>query len=137
SNPPIWQLATLLGSLAVFDQTSMAALRAKSVLLTGYLETRLRHLAAHPPPRAPRPPFTILTPSDPAQRGAQLSLLFHAGTMPRVAHGLMLHGVVCDERKPDVIRIAPTPLYGSFAEVWRFVDVLRAVLAEATTEPSA
>ncbi|TPX62452.1 kynureninase [Spizellomyces sp. 'palustris'] len=118
SNPNVLATVSLLGSLQVFSRTSMEDLRAKSVLLTGYLEALLEGI----------PGFTILTPADPAQRGCQLSLLFRPGLMLKVLEELEKKGVVVDERKPDVIRVAPTPLYNTFTEVHRFVEILRIAL---------
>ncbi|KAJ8103874.1 pyridoxal phosphate-dependent transferase [Lipomyces tetrasporus] len=118
SNPSVLDTIALLGSLTVFRKYTMKALRAKSVALTGYLETLLLS-------RFPDKPFLIITPSDPEQRGAQLSLAFADGMMDEVNQVLQENGVTCDERKPDVIRVAPTPLYNSFEDVWVFVDQLR------------
>jgi kynureninase len=88
--------------------------------------------SAPPPAPAPASPcFTIITPSDPAERGAQLSLLFlppGSGVMQRVFDGLKAHGVVGDERRPDVIRLAPAPLYNTEHEVRRCVAALEVVL---------
>ncbi|KAK9240193.1 pyridoxal phosphate-dependent transferase [Lipomyces kononenkoae] len=118
SNPSVLDTMALLGSLTVFGNYTMTALRAKSVALTGYLETILLS-------RFPDRPFSIITPSDPDQRGAQLSLAFDGDMMEEVNQVLQDNGVTCDERKPDVIRIAPTPLYNSFEDVWEFVEELR------------
>ncbi len=118
SNPPILSLAPLRASLALFDQAGMAALRAKSERLTGYLLDLLETL---PPGRC-----QVLTPRPAAQRGAQVSL--RIGDRPRAAQkGLESAGVVCDFREPDVIRAAPVPLYNTFGEVWQFVQVLAGV----------
>ncbi|KAK9322426.1 pyridoxal phosphate-dependent transferase [Lipomyces orientalis] len=118
SNPSVLDTIALLGSLSVFRKYTMKALRAKSVALTGYLETLLLS-------RFPDKPFLIITPSEPDQRGAQLSLAFADGMMDEVNQVLQENGVTCDERKPDVIRVAPTPLYNSFEDVWVFVSQLR------------
>ncbi|KAK9387043.1 pyridoxal phosphate-dependent transferase [Lipomyces mesembrius] len=118
SNPSVLDTIALLGSLTVFGKYTMKALRTKSVALTGYLETLLLS-------RFPDRPFSILTPPDPEQRGAQLSLAFESGMMDEVNQVLQDNGVTCDERRPDVLRVAPTPLYNSFEDVWAFVDELR------------
>ena len=65
----------------------------------------------------------ILTPADPAERGAQLSLRFP--NAPAVLDELNGHGVIADFRAPDIIRVAPTPLYNSFHELWRLGEILR------------
>ncbi len=121
SNPPILAMAPLRASLALFDEIGMAALRAKSELLTGYLEYLLDRL----PPGA----VELLTPREPARRGCALSLRVRQG--PReVLAALQEEGVVCDFREPDVIRVAPVPLYNTFHEVWRFARVLRRRLGD-------
>ncbi|KAJ2795542.1 Kynureninase (L-kynurenine hydrolase), partial [Coemansia furcata] len=107
SNTPILTSATLLGSLEVFEQTSMEELQEKSVLLTTYLEYLLNKYAARH--------IRIITPSD--SRGAQLSLLFATDKFDAVFKALMSAGVICDERKPNCIRIAPVPLYNTFNDV--------------------
>ncbi|KAJ3176614.1 hypothetical protein HDU87_004942 [Geranomyces variabilis] len=124
SNPNVLATASLLGSLNVFAKTSMNALRTKSQLLTGYLEALLLDLG-------PNSGFKILTPSDPAQRGCQLSLLFDEGLMMPVFENLERNAVIVDERKPDVIRVAPTPLYNTFVDVWTFVNVLTEAIGVA------
>ena len=111
SNPPILAMAPLRASLELFDRVGMGALRRKSVNLTGYLEGWLDHVG----PRH----FEVLTPREPERRGCQLSL--RVKTSPKqVFDSLQRAGVVGDYRPPDVIRIAPVPLYNSFHDVWRF-----------------
>jgi kynureninase len=117
SNPPIFQLAALRASLELFDQATMEALRAKSDRLTGYMEFLLDRL--------PTGRVTITTPRDPKQRGAQLSLRVK-GDPKRLLHRLGGAGVICDFREPDIIRAAPTPLYNTFLDVFRFVKTLEA-----------
>ncbi|MCY1073546.1 kynureninase [Archangium lansingense] len=115
SNPPIFQMAALRASMELFDRATMPALRRKSDLLTGYLEFLLDRL----PPGFVR----IITPRDPKQRGAHLSLRF--SKEPRkLLEKLTAQGVVCDFRSPDIIRAAPAPLYNSFLDVYRFAGVL-------------
>jgi len=122
SNPNIMSLTALRASLSVFAETSMSSLRTKSVHLTGYLEHLLR--TSFPSSCTPHP-FKIITPVDPQQRGAQLSLLFREGLMLPVYEVLHDEGIVVDERKPDVIRVAPVPMYNTFEDCWRFVDALK------------
>ena len=115
SNPPILAMAPLRASLALFDEAGMPALRAKSERLTGYLEFLLGRL--------PAGAFEIITPRDPRQRGCALSILVR--DRPRaVLEALQRQGVVCDFREPNVIRVAPVPLYNTFHEVWRFARIL-------------
>lgn len=119
SNPPILAMAPLKSSLEIFDKAGMAALREKSLLLTGYLAWLIDRINE----RAGRATIRVLTPRDPGQRGCHLSLSFPAN--PRAMLGaLKKEGVVCDFREPDVIRAAPVPLYNTFHDVWRFAQVL-------------
>ncbi|KAI9326888.1 pyridoxal phosphate-dependent transferase [Obelidium mucronatum] len=113
SNPSVLAVTSLLGSLQTFAKTSMSELREKSILLTGFLEHLLLDLQTAKPNA-----FKILTPSDPEARGCQLS----------VFEGLLERGIVCDERRPDVIRISPAPLYCTFEDVWKVYVGLKEVL---------
>jgi kynureninase len=115
SNPPILAMAPVKASLDIFDQASMPALREKSEKLTGYLQ-RLIDLN-------PRERYEVITPREPGERGCQLSILVH--DRPKTLfEELTAAGVVCDFREPNVIRVAPTPLYNTFHEVWRFAGIL-------------
>lgn len=110
----------ILASLEVFSDATMPAIRKKSVELTAYLE---RLLLSYPTNNGESRPFSIITPSDPAQRGAQLSVRLAPGLMEEVFSRLQANGIILDERKPDVIRIAPSPLYNTFSEIWAFVQI--------------
>jgi kynureninase len=116
SNPPIFSMAPLRVSLATFDEAGgMDPLRAKSIKLTGYLQFLLES-AGHSA-------LTIITPTAIDARGCQLSIL--AQQHPKELFGkLQAAGVKCDFREPNVIRAAPTPLYNTFHEVWRFAKIL-------------
>jgi kynureninase len=127
SNPCILSITALRASLEVFSMTSMKELRNRSMKLTGYLEHLL--IKTFPDGRV----FTIITPGDMNQRGAQLSLLFKPGLMMKVFNKLAAKGVVVDERKPDVIRVAPTPLYNTYVDCWTFVDTLKRAVEEASS----
>jgi kynureninase len=118
SNPPIFSMAPLRASLAIFDEASgMEPLRAKSARLTSYLEFLLNQNASKR--------FTVITPKSPNDRGCQLSIQAHEH--PKELHNeLVTAGVKCDFREPNIIRIAPTPLYNTFHEVWRFAQILTA-----------
>ena len=123
SNAPILSMAPVLASLGVFEEAGMRTLTAKSDRLTSYLAYLVREeLGAS---------VEILTPSDSAQRGCQLSLrvLGTRADQRRVFEALETHGVVCDWREPDVIRAAPVPLYNRFEDVFEFVGVLKRALA--------
>jgi kynureninase len=119
SNPSILPMAALRASMEIFEEVGMKSLREKSERLTGYLEFLLDELHSDH--------FSIITPRDPRQRGAQLSL-----RVPR--NGKQVHerishrGIVCDWREPDVIRIGPAPLYNSFTDAFRFVETFREAL---------
>ena len=120
SNPPILAMVPLRASLALFDEAGMPALRQKAERLTGYLEYLLDRLA---PGR-----LELVTPRDPAQRGCMLSLLVKERAR-ELAQALERAGVVCDFREPNVIRVAPVPLYNTYHDVWRFGQVLAEQLA--------
>jgi kynureninase len=119
SNPPILALAPLASSLAIFDEAGMEALRRKSERLTGYLERLIRQI--------PAASLEILSPRDRAARGCQLSLRIRPDARA-VVRSLEAAGVVADFREPDVIRVAPVPLYNTFHEVWRFAWLLSTCL---------
>jgi len=127
SNPSAIDLASLCASLSVFNETAIEQLREKSLKLTAYLQYLLlkddKTSASTSDDAAP--PFRIITPLDPAKRGAQLSVLLQPGRLEQVSDALQAAGIVADQRKPDVIRVAPVPLYNSFYDVWRFVQVLK------------
>lgn len=131
SNPSILDLTSLTASLEVFAQAGgVAALRAKSRRLTAFLQHGLDAGGLAPPARAL---VRVLTPADPDRRGAQLSLrLLRPGLLAPVLDALLAAGVVVDERKPDVIRVAPAPLYNSFADCAAFVRALDAALTAAS-----
>jgi kynureninase len=102
--------------LSIFDEAGgMESLRAKSIELTGYLQFLLE--------RASSKLFTVITPRETDARGCQLSVLVHEH--PKELFGkLEAAGVKCDFRQPNVIRVAPTPLYNTFHEVWRFARIV-------------
>ncbi|MFL6590159.1 MAG: kynureninase [Chthoniobacterales bacterium] len=118
SNPPIFSMAPLRASLAIFDEAGgMEPLREKSKKLTGYLQFLLERAGSHQ--------FTVITPRNPEERGCQLSILAHQN--PKELHsGLEAAGVKADFREPNVIRAAPAPLYNSFHDVWRFAQIMSA-----------
>jgi kynureninase len=125
SNPSSIDVSSLLASLSVFEQTSMAALRERSLRLTGYLEKLLDHAGQEAVGADGKPLWEIITPRAPEERGAQLSVRIQPGLMDQVLKTFDEEGVVIDERKPDVIRVAPTPLYNNFFDVWSFVQIFK------------
>jgi kynureninase len=120
SNPPILQMAALRASLEVFEEAGMAALRRKSKLLTGYIEFLLDELGDEQ--------IAVITPRNPEERGCQLSIRVRDADKA-LFNAITENGVVADWREPDVIRVAPVPLYNSFGDVYRFAEILRTVLA--------
>ncbi len=113
SNPPILSMTALRASLDIFDEAGFDTLRAKSMQLTGYLRWLLERWGAE-----------IITPADPEAQGCQLSILVR--DEPEQRHKSMnQQGFVCDFRPPNVIRAAPTPLYNTFHEAWRFSRALQ------------
>jgi kynureninase len=120
SNPPLFSLAPLLASLELFLEAGLSRLRQKSEALTGLLDRTLREYFADR--------VEVLTPRDPARRGCQLSVRVRQEAR-RVFAALVQRGVICDWREPDVIRLAPVPLYNRFAEVVQAVRVLEAAHA--------
>jgi kynureninase len=116
SNPPIFSMAPLRASLAIFDEAGgMETLRAKSTKLTGYLQFLIES--------AQHSKLTVITPREPNERGCQLSILAHEHPK-ELFKKLEAANVKCDFREPNVIRAAPTPLYNTFHEVWRFAHIL-------------
>jgi len=117
SNPPIFSMAPLRASLAIFEEAGgMEVLRAKSIKLNGYLQFLLEHAGSSR--------FMIITPREAGSRGCQLSIL--AREHPKeLFNKLDAAGVKCDFREPNVIRVAPAPLYNTFHDVWRFSRILR------------
>src|SRR6266446_1243567 len=117
SNPPILSMAPLRASLAIFEEAGMDALRQKSIKLTNYLQFLLEDGGASKL-------FNVITPREADERGCQLSI--QAQEHPKELFAkLEAGGVKCDFREPNVIRAAPTPLYNTFHEVWRFANILR------------
>ncbi len=115
SNPPIFQLAALRASLDMFDEVGMAALREKSEKLTGYMEYLIEQKGSGI--------IEIITPKNKNERGCQLSLRTKKDGK-KLHQKLLDGGVVCDWREPDVIRVAPVPLYNTFTDIYNFVEIL-------------
>lgn len=121
SNPPILACTPLLSSLEIFQSAGLSKLRAKSEQLTELLYSLL---TAH------YPKVSVITPSDPSQRGCQLSLrlAMSPSKAKSIYEELALQGIICDWREPDIIRAAPTPLYNTYFEVFTFVAILQSML---------
>ena len=116
SNFPVLSGAAHLASLEIFEQVGMNALRKKSIQLTGYLEFLLKQLDPE------QKKFLLLTPSNPRERGCQLSIFIKRGGK-NVFDKITQEGVVADWREPGVIRVAPVPLYNTFREVFQFAQI--------------
>jgi kynureninase len=114
SNPSIFSMAPLRASLELFGEAGMPKLREKSEALTAYLEEELTKRADGR--------FSIVTPGEKSRRGAQLSI--RVGSRRRdLVDQLAAQGVICDWREPAIVRAAPVPLYNSFEDVERFVEI--------------
>lgn len=119
SNPPILSMAAIRASLDIFDEVGMEKLTKKSKKLTGYLEYLINQLQ--------HKRIKIITPSNPEERGCQLSI--QVKNADKSLHKKLTEaGVVTDWREPDVIRCAPVPLYNSFTDVYEMVEKLKKIL---------
>lgn len=118
SNVPVLQAAAHLASLEIFKAARMKALRKKSILLTGYLEFLFNEIDPN------QNYFQIITPSSIHERGCQLSL-FIKRNGKKVFNTITKAGVIADWREPNVIRVAPAPLYNTFEEVFLFAEILK------------
>jgi len=119
SNAPVIGMAPLLAAMEIFDEVGMAAIRVKSEKLTGFLEYLIAENL---------PAVAIITPVNPAERGCQLSLVVPGGK--NTYEKILKKGVVCDWRKPDIIRVAPHPLFNRYTEVYDFVELLEQSFSE-------
>ena len=119
SNAPVLQLAALEGTLALFLEVGMPALREKSLKLTGYLAYVLNRMV--------QDSIEVISPISQNERGCQLSISVKNGSRS-LYQKLTEAGVVTDWRDPDVIRAAPCPFYNTFEEVFRFATILRSLL---------
>ena len=121
SNPPILSMAALLASLEIFQEAGMKSLRQKSEKLTSYLELLINSEFEKQ--------IEIITPISIQSRGCQLSLRL-LKPVSDITKRLNERGVLCDWREPDVIRVAPVPLYNSFEDCYNFVEILKDILNE-------
>ncbi len=115
SNPPILSMAAIRASLEIFTEAGIEHLHAKSIKLTGYLEYLIKQI--------PTDEIELITPTDPYQRGCQLSIRVKNADK-KLFDEITRKGVVADWREPDVIRVAPVPLYNTYLDVYRFVNIL-------------
>ncbi len=119
SNAPVFSMTPLLASLDLFDSAGFENLRYKSTKLTAYLEFIVNHISQDLDIN-----LEIITPKDPNQRGGQLSIVAH-GYGKALFDKLTDKGVVADWREPNVIRMAPVPLYNSFEDIYNFGEILK------------
>ncbi|ALI98737.1 kynureninase [Rufibacter tibetensis] len=119
SNGQILPMAVHKASLELFDEAGIENLWAKSERLTGYLEFLIKEL------NQPKEALEVITPAEPSARGCQLSLLVHQNGR-QLFETLMANGFILDWREPNVIRVAPTPMYNTFEDVHRFGQFLAA-----------
>jgi kynureninase len=119
SNPPILSMAAIKASLDLFDEVGMDALREKSEKLTGYFEFLINKIGAET--------LKIITPSNPNERGCQISIEIKNADKGLHAKLTAQH-IITDWREPDVIRCAPVPMYTSFEDVYRMVSTLKDLL---------
>ncbi|KAJ8120600.1 hypothetical protein O1611_g10327 [Lasiodiplodia mahajangana] len=118
-------MTSLCASLELFELAGgMLPLRERSKRLTAFLEKCISSMSDEA-----KKLFRTITPPDPDQRGAQLSLLLEDGLLDATMHGLEEHGVIIDERKPNVIRVAPAPLYNNFQDCVSFVEAFEEAAA--------
>jgi len=120
SNAQIFSMAAHKASLDMFEEVGMAALRQKSEILTAYMQFLIEDLnkQGHQ--------FNIITPKNPQERGCQLSIL--TGENGKTLHEYLTNnGVISDWREPNVIRVAAVPMYNSFEDVYRFVQLLKSI----------
>ncbi|MCG7501592.1 kynureninase [Tenacibaculum sp. Mcav3-52] len=119
SNPPILSMAAIRASLDMFEEVGMEALRAKSEKLTGYFEYLINQIDTDR--------IKIITSSNPKERGCQLSI--QVKNADKSLHKkLTENNIITDWREPDVIRCAPVPMYNSFEDVYRMVEILKTLL---------
>ena len=117
SNPPIFAMGPVRTSLMMFDEVGMDALRGRSLRLTAYLRELLEALAE-------RVDINVVTPADDDRHGAQLSVRVPVDVADLTERMSSNWGVVADDRQPDIIRLAPAPMYCTFHDCWRAVDAL-------------
>ncbi len=127
SNAPILGMAAHRAALEMFAEIGMEALCEKRDALTGYLEFIINDISS----RYEDVNFEIITPKEKSERGAQLSILAH-GKGKSLFDYITQEGVVADWREPNVIRIAPAPMYNNFDDVYRFGQILEQALTNTT-----
>lgn len=123
SNAPVMSMACCKASLDIFDEVGMEKLEAKSLLLTNFMEFVLNDISS----RYENCNFEIITPKETIARGCQLSVLMH-GQGKEMFDYLTEEGVIADWREPNVIRMAPVPLYNTFEDVYQLGQIIEKAL---------
>jgi kynureninase len=124
SNPCVLAVTAFLASLQIFHETTIEELRSKSILLTSYLALLLNE----DPLLKTR--LEILTPMNPLLRGCQLSISFRDARVQELQAKLLSLGIVVDVREPNVMRVAPVPLYNTFHDVWTFFSAIQGIMRQ-------
>lgn len=124
SNAPVLGMAAHLASLDIFEEVGMEAVGKKRDDLTAYLEFVINDISKS----SESTTFEIITPKNLRERGSQLSILVHGQGKP-LFDAISKEGVVADWREPNVIRIAPVPLYNSYEDCYQFGEILREAIS--------
>jgi kynureninase len=123
SNAPILSMAAHKAALDIFEEAGMEKLHAKRKVLSGYLHFVLNDINS----RQAEKLLEIITPASETERGCQVSILI-LNRGKEIFDELTKQGVIADWREPNVIRIAPVPLYNSFEDIWRFGNIISDIL---------
>ena len=129
SNAQIFPMAIHKSSLDIFSEAGMPALRAKSVRMSSFLESLIDRIILDHPDCG----LEIITPREAHERGCQVSLLAHKNGK-ELFDALSREGVIVDWREPNVIRLAPVPLYNGFVDCWKFASILEKEIAGKSFE---
>ena len=128
SNAPVLSMAALKASLDIFSEAGLDRLRIKSEKLTGYLEFIVNQINSKFIQNGKEAPIKIISPHHASQRGCQLSFII-VKEGKNLFNKLTAQGVISDWREPDVLRVAPVPLYNTFQDVFRFGQLLEGSLS--------
>lgn len=120
SNAPVFGMAVHLSSLEIFHKAGMENIRAKSKMLTAYLQETLKYVQNNNPALD----FNVITPENPEHRGAQLSILVKENGKALFDY-ITENGVIADWREPNVIRLAPAALYNSFTDIYELGETMK------------
>ena len=127
SNAPVLSMAVHKAAIELIDEAGMANLAVKGKQLSAYLIFILKELAA----KFPDDEISIITPENDQERGCQVSFIIKKDGK-KVFEKLMAQGVSAGWREPEVIRVAPVPLYNTFEEIWEFGEMINKILAGST-----